>query len=76
MFFRQGNYTMALMYIRSAIENDTEGDSADIFDHYGDILFFNGQTEQAVEQWRKAAELDPDNELLQRKVQQQTYLEK
>jgi hypothetical protein len=38
-------------------------------------LWFNDDKEGAVEQWGKALELDPDNELLQRKVKNKTYYE-
>ena len=72
VFFKQKNYSMALLYIKSAVDNDGDKPSADLLDHYGDILFMNGETEAAVEQWKKALELLPDNELLQRKVQHGT----
>lgn len=71
VFYQKKDYQMALFYIKSAIEND-DSPNGDLLDHYGDILFMNGETEAAVEQWRKALELLPDNELIKRKVNQRT----
>jgi len=75
VFFVKGDYPMALMYIKSAVDKDTDG-SSDLLDHYGDILFFNGDKDQAVEKWKLALDLDPSNELLQRKVRDKTYYAK
>lgn len=73
VFFAKKDYDMALLYIKSAVEKDEDNH---LLEHYGDILWFIGEKEQAVEQWTKALEQDPDNELLQRKVKDKTYYEK
>ena len=73
VFFAKKDYNMALLYIKSAVEKD---DDNHLLEHYGDILWFNNEKEAAVEQWTKALEQDPDNELLQRKVKNKTYYEK
>ncbi|HAP50133.1 MAG: tetratricopeptide repeat protein [Muribaculaceae bacterium] len=67
VFFKKKNYSMALMYIRSAIDND-DTHSADVLEHYGDILFVSGEPDEAQKQWQKALELDPENARLQQKV--------
>jgi len=72
VYFAKKDYTKALLYIKSAVEKDEENH---LLEHYGDILWFNDEKEQAVEQWTKALETDPDNELLQRKVKDKTYYE-
>ena len=36
----------------------------------------NGDTDEAVKQWEKALELEPDKELIKRKVEDKTYYEK
>jgi len=72
VYFAKKDYTKALLYIKSAVEKDEENH---LLEHYGDILWFNDEKEQAVEQWTKALESDPDNELLQRKVKDKTYYE-
>lgn len=71
VFFKKKDYSMALLYIKSAIENDDEP-NGDLLDHYGDILFMNGEHDAAAEQWEKALKLMPDNELLQCKVKHRT----
>ena len=53
VFFTQGNYVLAKIYIENAISKDTTG-SADLVDHYGDILYMNGDKEKALEQWEKS----------------------
>ncbi len=73
VYFAKKDYTKALLYIKRAVEHD---DDNHLLEHYGDILWFNDEKEQAVEQWTKALEADPDNELLQRKVKDKTYYEK
>ena len=73
VYFAKKDYKMAMLYIKRAVELD---DDNHLLEHYGDILWFNDEKEQAVEQWTKALESDPDNELLQRKVKNKTYYEK
>lgn len=75
VYFKKKNYDMALFYIKSAISNSDEP-SSDILEHYGDILYMTGDTENAVMQWKKALELSPDSEILKRKVENKTYFEK
>lgn len=53
---------------------EKEGASAEIYDHAGDIYFMNGERADALGYWRKAAALDPDNELIGRKVALKTIL--
>ena len=73
VYFAKKDYTKALLYIKDAVEKDEDNH---LLEHYGDILWFNEEHEAAVEQWTKALELEPDNELLQRKVKNKTYYEK
>lgn len=75
VFFKKKDYQMALFYIRSAMTNADEP-SADIIEHYGDILFMNGDEEEAVKQWERALEINPTNDVLMRKVEDKTYYEK
>ena len=74
VFFKKKDYKMALFYIESAL-NNLDSPSAEVLEHYGDILFFDEQTDKAVEQWQKALELDESNELLMRKFNDRTYYE-
>ena len=62
-----------------AAEHQTNAEreaSVDVLSHAGDIYFMNGDPDQAVVFWEKALKLEPDNELLQRKVKHRTYFYK
>lgn len=74
VFFMQGNYTLAKIYIESAISKDTTK-SPELADHYGDILYMSGEKEKAVEQWIKAKELGKESEILDRKIAEKIYIE-
>lgn len=45
----------------------------EIYEHAGDIYFMCQEPKKALEYWKKAAELDPDNEILRLKVKHRTY---
>jgi len=74
IFFKQRNYTLALFYIKSAIDNDSTH-NAELIDHYGDILFFSGDKDEALIQWQKAQQLGKDTPILQRKIAEQSYFD-
>ncbi len=82
VYFKKKDYAKAKEIIDKAFKAG-EGDesngreaiepSAEIYDHAGDIYFMNGEPKEAVEFWKKALELDPDNALIQKKVKHKTY---
>ena len=72
VYFKKGDYNLALIYIEYALKNDV-GENAEVMEHYGDILFMNGQPEKALEWWKKALKLDPERDVLKRKVENKTY---
>ncbi|MDR1115695.1 MAG: tetratricopeptide repeat protein [Tannerella sp.] len=74
IFFIQGNYPLAKMYIEQALSKD-KTNSAELVDHYGDILYMSGEKEKAVEQWIKAKEAGKNSETLNRKISGKTYFE-
>lgn len=74
IFFMQGNYTLAKIYIESALEKD-KTNSGELVDHYGDILFMSGDKAKAVEKWKKAKELGKKSEVLDRKITEEKYIE-
>lgn len=74
ILFKMKNYPEALKIIEQAIS--AGGDTnAEIIDHYGDILFKSGQKEQAVMQWKKALEFDPENKIIKQKINTQNINE-
>ena len=73
IYFKKGEYSLALTYIRSAINYSENEESAELLEHYGDILFMNGFHEEAIPQWERAFELNPESEMLQKKVKHKTF---
>ncbi|MDR1381409.1 MAG: tetratricopeptide repeat protein, partial [Tannerella sp.] len=74
VFFVRGNYPLAKMYIEQALSKDRTN-SAELMDHYGDILYMSGDSEKAVQQWIKAREAGKNSETLNRKISGKTYFE-
>ena len=74
IFFVQGNFILAKLYIEQAISRDRSG-SAELADHYGDILYMTGEKEKAVEQWEKARESGKKTATLDKKIAERTYFE-
>ena len=74
IFFVQGNYSLAKIYIESALSNDTTK-SSELVSHYGDILYMCGEKEKALEQWKKAKELGKKDAMLDRKITEGKYIE-
>jgi tetratricopeptide (TPR) repeat protein len=68
ILFEQGSYLMAKIYLEKAVEYSGENPSAEVLEHYGDILNKTGEKEKAVEQWIRAKELGGDTEALDRKI--------
>lgn len=75
VLFKKKDYKKALEVINDALEK-TDEPSAELYDHAGDISFMNQDYSQAVEYWKKAHELEPDNELIAKKVKHKTYFSK
>ena len=67
ILYEQGSYVMARIYIEKAIEYETEP-SAEVYEHYGDVLFKTGEEEEAIEQWKRARDLGGDSKDLKRKI--------
>lgn len=54
VLFRMEKYPEALEAVRKAVENETDTVSGEVWEHYGDILFKNGDLEKSLEMWEKA----------------------
>ena len=67
ILYEQGSYVMAKIYIEKAIEYEDEP-SAEVYEHFGDVLFKNGEEEKAIEQWKRSKELGSDSKELKRKI--------
>lgn len=74
VLFRRQDYAKAREMIdRALAANPDEEPQAELLEHAGDIYYMSGMPKEALEFWRKALELDPDNVLLQKKVKHKTH---
>ncbi len=79
VMFKQGDYAKARELIDRTIEaTKAEGDDpgAEVLEHAGDIYFMAREPDKALDFWKQALELDPDNDLLRRKVSAKAYFYK
>ena len=63
VFFQQGNYTLAKIYLKSALDKGGN-ESAALLEHYGDVLFMTGDVDGALEYWNDALEKGSDSKML------------
>lgn len=77
LLFRKGEYQEARELEERALSlTDDDADGEEIYEyqsHLGDILFMLNEPQEAVEQWKKALENKPDDELLKKKVKHRTF---
>lgn len=78
ILFREGNFEEARDYQQAAVElmKEEGSENVDFYSHLGDILFKCGDEEGALENWKKALELAPDDELIKKKINKRQYFEK
>ncbi|WP_300504122.1 tetratricopeptide repeat protein [uncultured Duncaniella sp.] len=72
VLFKRKDYAKAREVIDRTLEL-TDERSEEILEHAGDIYFMDGEPDEAVELWKEALELAPDNKLLEKKVKHKTY---
>ena len=74
ILFQLKRYSDAQIWIEKAL---TAGGatSATIVEHSGDILFYLNKVEDALKQWKKAAELSTPSDTLKKKIQDKKYYE-
>jgi tetratricopeptide (TPR) repeat protein len=73
ILYKEKKYQEAKVWMQKAILNNPN--SAVQFDHFGDILFRLGEIENAVQYWKKALVLDPENASLIKKMNQKRIVE-
>lgn len=71
VLFMQKKYADARIWIEKAIKDNSN--SAVQYEHYGDILFYLGETDQAVQQWKKAKDKGIISETLEKKINEKKY---
>lgn len=74
ILFKQKKYADAKTWIEKALIHD-KSNSATQMEHYGDIMFYLGDTNAAVENWKKARSHGEQSPLLDRKINERKYIE-
>ncbi len=78
IYFKQGNYLPAQLYIEQAFANGGDKDP-DVLEHYGDILYKSENREKAQKMWKAAWELRKKDEneylILKKKAENGVYIE-
>ncbi|MFT3741045.1 MAG: tetratricopeptide repeat protein [Breznakibacter sp.] len=75
ILFKRQRYFEAKFIIERALDNGGDKNGV-IVEHFGDILFFNGDTNGAVDQWNKAKELGVENvDKLQKKISDRKFID-
>ena len=74
IFFVEGNYSLAKIYEKQAIDNGGDK-SMEVLEHYGDILFMAGDRAEALVWWQQSATAGNNSPLLKKKIETKSYLE-
>ncbi len=74
ILFQLGNYNEALIWQQKAMDSGGAS-SGVILEHFGDILFKLGDKQKALEAWEKAQSTDEGSDLLDRKIEEQRYID-
>ncbi len=74
ILFKQKKYADAKVWIEKAIEHDKTNSAVQI-EHYGDIMFYLGDTNAAVQNWKKAKSFGEQSPTLDRKINERKYFE-
>lgn len=74
ILFKQKNYAEARVWMEKALADDKDN-SATKSEHYGDILFYSGNVDAAVENWKKAKQQGGKSPALERKINEKKYVE-
>jgi tetratricopeptide (TPR) repeat protein len=74
ILFKRKKYRDARTWIEKAISH-SQKQSAVQLEHYGDILFFLGEKDKAIQQWEKAKSTGGGSNKLQEKINAKKYIE-
>jgi len=74
ILFKSKKYPEARVWMEKALAHDKDK-SAVQEEHYGDIMFYLGDTNAAVDNWKKAKQDGAQSPLLERKINERKYIE-
>lgn len=71
VLFKEGQYTMAKIYIDKTLKNTPEDElelpsTSSLYDHAGDIYFHCGDADKALEYWKKARNISDDQNMIKK----------
>ncbi|MEA5080419.1 MAG: tetratricopeptide repeat protein [Dysgonamonadaceae bacterium] len=75
ILFEQNSFVMAKIYIEKAIEYGAKEPSAEVYEHYGDVLYKLDEKEKAIQQWQIAKKLGSESKTLDKKIKTGEYIE-
>jgi len=67
IYYRMGMFDLALLHIQKSVEN--RENSAVVIEHLGDVYLKLGDLKEAKSQWKRALEIDKNNERLKQKIE-------
>jgi tetratricopeptide (TPR) repeat protein len=67
IYFKMGEYRKAAKYITEALKNGEK--SVAIYEHLGDVNYKLNKKQSALENWKKALEIEPENEKIKLKIE-------
>ena len=70
IMYQKGDYNEALKWMEKAILSAGDDSSAEMYDHYGDILLKLNQKDKAIKNWEKSLEIDSNRKETTQKIQQ------
>jgi len=73
ILFKLKKYAEAKIWIEKALQHNSN--SAVQIEHYGDILYFLGEKEKALQQWKRAKEIGSRSETLDKKIDEKKYID-
>ncbi len=74
ILFKQKDYNGAKQWMEKALADD-KTNSPIKSEHYGDIMFYLGNVDAAVESWKKAKANGDQSPVLERKINERKYIE-
>ncbi len=72
ILFRMGNYVEAEVYIKKALLGDN---SAEVLEHYADVLFKLQRVEEAVDYWKKSKKAGSENPNIDKMISEKRIIE-
>jgi tetratricopeptide (TPR) repeat protein len=73
VLFKKKDYSLAKFYMETALSH-SEDESSTLIEHYGDILFMLGNTEEALKNWNKAVGMGSESKSLKKKIEEKKYI--